>query len=129
MAQILVAEPDRRIRDFVAGILSDCGHAVVPCADDREAAASLAVGIVDLVITDLVLSPEGGAALGKSCAALGVPVVTLSGREFRLGRPAPHPLSRLVDKPFRFADLHGVLDAARVGSRSIHNLAVSRAAA
>lgn len=59
MARILLAESDRRIREFVAGILSDCGHAVEVCANGVEATASL--GMIDVVVTDLVLSSDRGA--------------------------------------------------------------------
>ena len=38
MARVSLAELDRRIRDFIAGILIDCGHAVEVCADGIEAA-------------------------------------------------------------------------------------------
>ena len=125
MAHILLVEPDRRIRDFVAGILSDCGHAVAACADGAAAAASLAIETVDLVVTDLVLSREGS-ALRRRCAALGIAVVTLSGSAFRPGRRAAELLPPLVEKPFRFADLRSVLDAARFVPGSVGNMAAAR---
>ena len=55
MAQILVAESDRLIREFIAGILNDFGHDVTVCRDSTEAAAFLAIGSIDVVPTDLVL--------------------------------------------------------------------------
>jgi DNA-binding NtrC family response regulator len=130
MAHILLVEPDRRIRDFVAGILADCGHAVAACAGDDAAAATLAVGTVDLVVTDLVLRRGNSSALGWRCAALGVPMVTLSGCAFHPGRrrATEQPLP-LVEKPFRFADLRSVLDAARYGHGSVRHAAVTRDAA
>jgi DNA-binding response OmpR family regulator len=119
MARVLLAESDRRIRDFIAGILVDCGHAVVVCADGMEAAATLTIKGVDVVVTDLVLSLSEGTVLRKNCAALGIPTITLSGCEFRPGQAAAKGLSILLEKPFRFADLQCVLDAVAVHSHSV----------
>ena len=82
MARVLLAESDRRIRDFIAGILIDCGHAVEVCANGIEAAASLTTKGVDVVVTDLVLSLGQGNALRQNCAALGIPTITLTGANF-----------------------------------------------
>jgi DNA-binding response OmpR family regulator len=118
MAHVLVAEPDCRVREFVAGILSDCGHAVETCADENEASSWLGAGTVDVVVSDLVLSRGEGAVFRQNCAAWGIPAITLSGREFRAGqRPTEQPPS-LLEKPFRFADLKCVLEAVALRSRS-----------
>jgi CheY-like chemotaxis protein len=109
MARVLLAESDRRIREFIAGILSDCGHAVAACADGVEATASL--GTVDVVVTDLVLRLGQGTIFGQNCAALGIPTITLSGHEFRPGQAAAERPPPLLEKPFRFADLQSVLGA------------------
>ena len=69
MAQILLAEPDRPIRDFIAGILTDFGHGVTACGDGCEAAALLATGPVDVLVTDLVLRDDEGSMLSRHCAA------------------------------------------------------------
>ena len=119
MALVLLAESDRRIRDFIAGILIDCGHAVEVCADGEEAAATLTIKGVDVVVTDLVLSLGQGSALRQNCAALGIPTITLSGCEFRPGQAAAKPLPILLEKPFRFGDLQSVLDAVAAHSRSV----------
>ena len=119
MALVLLAESDRRIRDFIAGILIDCGHAVEVCADGEEAAATLTIKGVDVVVTDLVLSLGQGSALRQNCAALGIPTITLSGCEFRPGQAAAKRLPILLEKPFRFGDLQSVLDAVAAHSRSV----------
>ena len=119
MARVLLAESDRRIRDFIAGILIDCGHAVEVCADGIEAAASLTTKGVDVVVTDLVLSLGQGNALRQNCAALGIPTITLTGCEFRPNQAAAKRPPILLEKPFRFADLQSVLDAVAVHSRSV----------
>jgi DNA-binding response OmpR family regulator len=109
MARVLIAESDRRICEFIAGVLSDCGHVVEVCADGAEAAASL--GTVDVVVTDLVLRLGPGVAFGRNCAALGIPTITLSGREFHPGQTKKHQPPTFLEKPFRFDDLRCVLEA------------------
>jgi DNA-binding NtrC family response regulator len=112
MARILLAESDQHIRRFIAGILADCGHAVETCNDAVEASLSLATRAIDVVVTDFVLGLAGGEAnLGRDCAALGIPTVTLSGSEFVPAQAVTERPPALLEKPFRFGDLHNVLDA------------------
>jgi len=56
MARILLAESDRKIREFIAGILADCGHDVHACENGTEASAWLLERPVDVLVSDLVLS-------------------------------------------------------------------------
>ena len=116
VALILLAETDLHIRRFIAGILVDCGHAVVACADAAEAATSLSQRAVDVVVTDLILDDGEAARLGRDCAARGIPTVTLSGSRVRPGQSAATTPCGLIEKPFRFDDLRSVLDAVRAPS-------------
>ena len=118
MAQVLVAESDTAIRQFIAGILNDFGHNVTVCEDSEEATAFLALGSVDVVLTDLVLRSGEGSRLSEDCAARGVPTITLTGREFRPGQGERERPTPLLDKPFRFADLQCVVDAVALRSGS-----------
>ena len=109
MARILLTEPDRAIRNFIAGILNELGHDVVACENIIEAEVWLATSPIDVLVTDLVLCGEPGVRLSRSSSALGIPTVTLSGRHFvpgQVSRPPP-----LLEKPFRFSDLQRVLNA------------------
>jgi CheY-like chemotaxis protein len=115
VALILLAETDLLIRRFITGILVDCGHAVVACADAAEAATSLSQRAVDVVVTDLILDRGEAARLGRDCAARGIPTVTLSGSRVRPGQSVAAPRG-LIEKPFRFDDLRSVLDAVRAPS-------------
>ncbi|HEV2097827.1 MAG TPA: hypothetical protein VGR45_02750, partial [Stellaceae bacterium] len=54
---------------------------------------------------------------GQNCAELGIPTITLSGREFRLGDAAAERPVPFLEKPFRFADLQCVLGAVADYSR------------
>jgi CheY-like chemotaxis protein len=106
MARILVVEPDRRVRQFIAGILSDFGHRVEQCDDATGARRLLRDARFDVLATDLVLAAN--AVDDLPAAAEVVPVLTLSGRPFsRDGEPH----ERLRDKPFRFADLTTLVGA------------------
>jgi DNA-binding response OmpR family regulator len=109
MARILLTEPDRPIREFIAGILIEFGHDVVPSDNVIEAEVWLATSPIDILVTDLVLRGEEGVALSRKCSALGIPTVTLTGQDFlpdQVPRPPP-----LLEKPFRFSDLQRVLHA------------------
>jgi CheY-like chemotaxis protein len=116
VALILLAETDLHIRRFIAGILADCGHAVVACADAAEAATSLSQRAVDVVVTDLILDDGEAARLSRDCAARGIPTVTLSGSRVPPGQSAAAAPRGLIEKPFRFDDLRNVLDAVRAPS-------------
>jgi two-component system nitrogen regulation response regulator GlnG len=119
MAQILLAETDKPIRDFIAGILVDFGHDVTACENCTEAAALLTIGPFEVVVTDLVLGEGEGSTLGRSCAARRVPTITLTGHEFRLDRAEQDRPLPLVDKPFRLDDLQCVVDAVALAPGSI----------
>src|SRR5712691_8434219 len=98
MARVLVAEPDRQIRKFIAGILADFGHHVQQCSDAACARRWLRRVPFDVLATDLVLHED---ADEPPALARRLPILTLSGRPFRppcdkYDRPA-----RLQDKPFR----------------------------
>jgi DNA-binding response OmpR family regulator len=109
MARILVVEPDRRVRQFIAGILADFGHRVEQCGDANGARRWLRRAQFDVLATDLMLAESDADDL--PALAGGAPVLTLSGRRFspeerRHDRPAG-----LRDKPFRFADLTRLVGA------------------
>jgi DNA-binding NtrC family response regulator len=118
MAQILLAEPDRPIRELIAGILTDFGHAVTACEDDTQAAARLAIGPIDVLVTDLVLRDGPGATLSRHCLACGIPTVTLTGHQFHLYQPEQDRPPILAEKPFRLDDLEGVVAAVALATGS-----------
>ncbi len=114
MPRILLAESDSAIRDFIAGILTEFGHDVLVCENVVDASVWLATSSIDVLVTDMVLQGEQGLILSRSCATLGVRMITLTGREFHAGQgDAARPLA-LLEKPFRFSDLHRVLNAVQL---------------
>lgn len=110
MARVLLAEADRRIGGFIAGILAEFGHQVTVCGDPDEADARLAAEPIDVVLTDFAIDADPAVGPGRTWRARGVPTLTLAGRAASIERGGPAP-STLIDKPFRFADLTCVLDA------------------
>jgi hypothetical protein len=61
----------------------------------------------------MLLGHGQGESLGQTSAALGVRTITLTGRDFR-AESGDIPLPALLEKPFRFSDLHRVLNAVEV---------------
>jgi two-component system, cell cycle response regulator CpdR len=111
MARILLAEPDRAIREFIAGILAEFGHDVQVCDNGVDASVWLATAPFDVLVTDMVLQGSQGFRLGQHSASLGVPIVTLTGREFHAACAEETQPLALLEKPFRFSDLQRVLKA------------------
>src|SRR3989442_1675791 len=108
MAWVLVVEPNRRIRQLIAGILGDFGHRVQACGNAAEAGQWLRRADFDVVATDLVLGEDAAEIMTLACRLL---VLTLSGAVFHAtGDKYQQPL-RLHDKPFRFQDLHQLVAA------------------
>ena len=118
MTRILVAESDIQIREFIAGILTDFGHDVTACGDSTEAVGLLAIGPIEVLVTDLVLRDDEGSILSSHCAARGIPTITLTGYEFHIDRTEQDRPPPLVEKPFRLDDLQCVIDAVAVAAES-----------
>jgi two-component system, cell cycle response regulator CpdR len=118
VTHILVAESDRQIREFISGILTDFGHDVTACGDGTEAVEHLAIGPIEVLVTDLVLRDDEGLMLSRHCAARGIPTITLTGYEFHIDRAEEDRPPPLVEKPFRLDDLQCVIDAVAVAAGS-----------
>lgn len=109
MARVLVVEPDRRIRKFIAGILAELGHHVEQCNDARDARRLLGRARFDVLASDLVLAERGAADL--LALIPGLPLLTLRGERFRPGGDKRDKPSRLHTSPFRFEDLTTLVTA------------------
>ena len=118
MARVLLAEPNRLVRQFIAGILTDFGHDVTACEDCTEAAARLTIGSTDVLVTDMILRDGNGSMLSRHCAARGIPTITLSGHEFRVAQAEQDCPPLLVEKPFQLDDMQGVVDAVAAAAGS-----------
>jgi CheY-like chemotaxis protein len=108
MAGVLVVEPNRQIRMFIAGILGDFGHAVEQCRDAVEAEQLLQMTRFDVIASDLILSRD---SVAMAEIAKRMPVLTLSGRRLDADTPTTDRPVRLHEMPFRVSDLENLLAA------------------
>jgi DNA-binding NtrC family response regulator len=115
MSRVLVVEPDRRLRNFIVGILTDFGHHVEHCRDAGDAVQWLCRARFDVLATDLLLDETQEHLSGL---ARGVAVLTLSGRPCRPAADHSERPVRLRDKPFRLADLHLLVAAIGAGEKA-----------
>ncbi len=120
---ILLVEDEDQIRELVRSTLEACGYQVLE-APDGEAALDVArrhLGIIDLLISDIVMPRLSGRVLAQELRALlpNLRVIFISGYANRPnGGDAPMPeFDAYIRKPFNFSDLarqvREVLDRAR----------------
>lgn len=109
---ILAVDDDDLVLTNTAGMLEDLGHTVFLAGSATEALAMLEQGHVDLVITDHAMPGMTGAQLADAIDEKhpGLPVIIVTGYA-ELPPQASHRLR--LDKPFRQADLAGVLRRVR----------------
>lgn len=116
----LVVDDDDETREYLRDLLCLCGFEVEAAADARGARALVARRAPDVMLIDLMMPQESGAAFLRDLRAKGVPIpaliVTARGGE------APELFGRELDatvvrKPFRASDL---LDAV---TRAVARLA------
>lgn len=81
MAKILLVDDQRLFRDVHTDILTSAGHEVIAVASTAEARSALATGLVELMVTDLVLPESDGINLLQTTRAEhpDVPVVLMTG--------------------------------------------------
>jgi DNA-binding response OmpR family regulator len=111
MSRVLLWVAHEPLREIIAEVLRDEGHAVAPAASRREALAALGSAAgghgerPDLVLVD---ADEDGAIIARSRERLpGVPIVALS------STLAMHPSGDVdLAMPFRIRDLLDVIDVA-----------------
>lgn len=63
MSNILIAEDDTALREFVSRALVNAGDEVVTAADDLQALQALENGAFDLLLSDIVMPELDGIAL------------------------------------------------------------------
>ncbi len=114
MARVLVAEPDRQVRNFIAGILADFGHDVQQCDDARDVRRWIRQVQFDVLATDLVVDDQESGDCPNAVQHR-PSVLSLSGRALHPAIGKYERPAGLHDKPFRFADLHFLV--AAVGER------------
>ena len=114
MSVILVVEDEAALRLALSGLFKREGHEVVLATNAKEAAAALAEGSIDLVLTDLALG-KGGSGLDvlaearKGRPELPVIVVTAHGSEKLAVEAMKAGAAHYVPKPFDEGNLRARL--------------------
>ena len=115
MAQILLAEDDASMREFLAKALRNAGHHVVAVGDGLDAMESLDGFRADLLLADVVMPGLDGIELARRAAKLqpglkvmfitGFAAVALKNRD-----QTPHG-ARILSKPFHLRHLVEEVDS------------------
>jgi CheY-like chemotaxis protein len=114
MAQILIAEDDLAVQNFVARALTHRGHEVQAVGDGVQALEALGRKYYDLLITDIVMPGLDGIGLALKVARdyPDLPVLLMSG--YSAERQRAHNLDELickvVSKPFTLKDICDAAD-------------------
>jgi two-component system OmpR family response regulator len=87
MADILIVDDDRHIREVVRFALEQAGHRVYEAADGRAALARFAAEPVDAVVLDIIMPEEDGLEVCRKIRAQStVPILFLSSRDDEFDR-------------------------------------------
>ncbi len=122
MAQILLAEDDDSMRDFLSKALTRAGHDVRAVGDGLDALSTLSEEKVDILLADVVMPGLDGIELARRAAKeqpgfkfmfiTGFAAVALKARE-ETARGA-----RVLSKPFHLRELVSQIDVMLAGTQS-----------
>ncbi len=109
MAQILLAEDDSSMREFLAKALRRAGHDVLAVGDGLDALQSIGEWQVDLLLADVVMPGLDGIELARRAAKQqpGIKVMFITGFAavaLKARDKAPQG-ARVLSKPFHLRDL------------------------
>jgi len=114
MAQILLAEDDESMREFLAKALRRAGHEVVPVGDGLDALSQIGETPFDLLLADVVMPGLDGIELARRAAKQqpGIKVMFITGFAavaLRAREQSPKE-TRVLSKPFHLRDLVDQVD-------------------
>jgi two-component system, cell cycle response regulator CpdR len=114
MAQILLAEDDESMRDFLAKALRRAGHEVVSVGDGLDALSQIGELPFDLLLADVVMPGLDGIELARRAAKQqpGIKVMFITGFAavaLRAREQSPRE-TRVLSKPFHLRDLVDQVD-------------------
>ncbi len=116
MANIILAEDDASLRQFIAATLEKAGHTVTSCADGLEALAALQTVVSpDLLLTDIVMPGLDGTELAARAASLkpNMKVLFITGFAAMAAGAENIPAQggKVVAKPFHLGKLLAEVEA------------------
>ncbi len=123
VAEILLAEDDEAVREFVLRALSYYGHQVTAVPDGGAALEALEKTPYDLMLTDIVMPGLDGIALALKATKVrpDMPVLMMTG--FASERQRAHNLDALIDrviaKPFSLKEICAAVDDALSHRRNV----------
>lgn len=120
MAQVLLAEDEDTVREFVARVLTMHGHSVLEARDGAQAVEMMNQHHFDLLLTDIVMPIMDGITLALKVRATrpDVPIILMTGYANESQRA--HNLSVLIEelltKPFNKDELVAAVNKALNGA-------------
>lgn len=120
-ATLLVVDDDHAVRTTTAMLLRRSGYTVTEADSGETALAILAHdGSIELLLSDVVMPTMNGTELARQAAAMrpDLPILFVSGYADPQAIAGMIPLSRLVRKPFRPAELIGLIEQTLAESRN-----------
>jgi GAF domain-containing protein/ActR/RegA family two-component response regulator len=123
-ARVLVIDDEERVRDALADMLRQAGHAVTTASHGGEGIERFGTADFDLVLTDLGMPGMSGWQVAQAVKALrpAVPVVLVTGWGVELSTQELRAsgVDRVMTKPFRLAEVQAVLaDLLKGASRGL----------
>jgi DNA-binding response OmpR family regulator len=114
-AVVLVVDDDDFMREITTDVLIGLGYEVLQAADGDAALKELSNGgIIDILLTDLVMNGMNGRELAHRARALHpmIPILFISGCADLAEAAADQHHYQLIKKPFRPGDLRAHIEAA-----------------
>lgn len=109
MANILIAEDDKAVREFVSRALTQDGHEVTAVGDGLQALNALEKQTYDMMLADIVMPQMDGIALALKASKdfPDLPVLLMTG--YAAERQRAHNLDALIhdviSKPFTLTEI------------------------
>ncbi|MBT0664796.1 sigma-54 dependent transcriptional regulator [Geobacter pelophilus] len=107
--KILIADDDKKTRDFVAAFLSYKGYQVFQASDGQDALEKIEINDVNLVITDLMMPRVNGIEFIKKLKAMRPEIVTIAYSAFANSEMTANLLKAgaffYLEKPFNLEEL------------------------